>query len=73
MHVRAMAATRMPSEVTVPYLAQREGGKTEPSRTAAIGGTRVARRAGLMLANSVTSVPTRRATITVRVLNTVEP
>src|SRR4029453_9044348 len=49
--VRTIAATRMPSEVTVPYLAQREVGSTEPSRTAAIGGPRVARRAGRVLAN----------------------
>ena len=57
----------------MPYLAQRDGGSTEPSRTAAIGGTRVARRAGRMLANSVTSVPTRSETTTVRVAKTVEP
>ena len=34
-----------------------EAGSTEPSRTAAIGGTRVARLAGRMLASSVTPVP----------------
>ena len=39
----------------------------EPSRTAEIGGTRVARRAGTMLATSVTIVPVSRLTITVRV------
>ena len=63
----AIASTSTASAVTVPYLAQRDGGSTEPSRTAAIGGTRVARRAGRMLANSVTSVPTRSETTTVRV------
>ena len=35
-------------------------GSVAPSRTAAIGGTRVARRAGMMLAISVTSVPTQQ-------------
>ena len=43
----------------------------EPSRTAEIGGTRVARRAGTMLATSVTSVPVSIATITVREATTV--
>ena len=67
-----IATTSMPSAVTGPYLAnQRDGGSTEPSRTAAIGGTRVARRAGRMLANSVTIVPTSSETITVRVAKTV--
>ena len=37
---------------------KRDAGSVEPSRTAAIGGTRVARRAGRMLARTVTSVPT---------------
>ena len=69
----AIAIASTTSEVTVPYLAQRDGGNTEPSRTAAIGGTRVARRAGRMLANSVTSVPTSSETTTVRVAKTVEP
>ena len=62
------------SEVTGPYLREpRDGGRTEPSRTAAIGGTRVARRAGRMLATSVTSVPTSSETITVRVAKIVWP
>ncbi len=69
----AIAAARMPSAVTGPYLANRETGSTEPSRTAAIGGTRVARRAGRMLATSVTIVPTRTETITVRVAKIVWP
>ena len=59
--------------MTGPYFANRETGRTEPSRTAAIGGTRVARRAGRTLAISVTIVPTRSETITVRVAKTVWP
>src|ERR671937_197421 len=43
---RPTATSSTTSDVTGPYLAQREIGSTEPSRTAAIGGTRVARRAG---------------------------
>ncbi len=42
-----------------------------PSRTAAIGSTRVARRAGRRLATTVTMTPTTIETITVRVLTTV--
>ena len=42
-----------------------------PSRTAAIGATRVARIAGATLASSVTAMPAARLTITVRVANTV--
>ena len=57
----------------MPYFAQRETGSTEPSRTAAIGGTRVARRAGRTLATRVTSVPTRSDTTIVRVEKTVAP
>ena len=48
------------------------GGSTEPSRTAAIGGTRVARTAGHRLATTVTAVPTTSETITVRVVKTSE-
>ena len=40
------------------------------SRSAATGGTRVARQAGMKPAISVTSVPTSRLTATVRVANT---
>ena len=39
----------------------RDGGSTAPSRTAAIGGTRVARIAGRRLASSVTRMPDERA------------
>src|SRR5207237_10184862 len=67
----ATATTSTVSEVAGPYFAQRETGSTEPSRTAAIGGTRVARRAGRTLAMSVTIVPTSRETTTVRVAKTV--
>ena len=70
---RTTAATSTVSDVAVPYFAQRETGSTEPSRTAAIGGTRVARRAGRMLANIVTSVPTSSDTMIVRVEKTVAP
>ena len=43
----------------------------EPSRTAEIGGTRVARSAGTMLATSVTIVPVSMLTMIVRVASTV--
>ena len=55
-----MAATEPATTTTAAFsecAAKREGGRIEPSRTAAIGGTRVARRAGRMLATSVMSVP----------------
>src|SRR4051794_16465998 len=55
-----MAATEPPTTTTAAFsecAAKREGGRIDPSRTAAIGGTRVARRAGRMLATSVMSVP----------------
>ena len=51
--------------------ATRDCGSSAPSRTAAIGGTRVARRAGRMLASSVTIVPTSSDTMIVRVASTV--
>src|SRR3954469_270205 len=63
----AIASSSTINEVTGPYFAQRETGITEPSRTAAIGGTRVARRAGRKLAISVIDVPTRSETTIVRV------
>ena len=47
--------------------AKRDSGSVAPSRTAAIGGTRVARMAGRRLAMSVTRIPTRRATTIVLV------
>ena len=50
--------------------AKRDSGSVAPSRTAAIGGTRVARSAGRRLASSVTRMPTSIATITVRVAKT---
>ena len=45
----------------------RPGGSSAPSRTAAIGGTRVARSAGKKLAISVTMIPSASEMITVRV------
>ena len=50
--------------------ANRPGGSVDPSRTAAIGGTRVARIAGRRLAISVTRIPARSATTAVRVSKT---
>ena len=47
--------------------AKRDSGNVAPSRTAAIGGTRVARMAGRRLAARVTRTPTRSATTIVRV------
>ena len=46
--------------------AKRDCGSDAPSRTAAIGGTRVARIAGKSPAASVTPTPTSSATMTVR-------
>ncbi len=53
-----------------PKRARRDGGSTDPSRTAAIGGTRVARNAGQRLATSVTRVPTTSETTIVLVAKT---
>ena len=53
------------------WAAKREGGSVEPSRTAAIGGTRVARSAGMMLASSVITVPSASEMRTVRSANTI--
>ena len=50
-----------------------DGGRVEPSRTAAIGGTRVARRAGTIVASSVTPVPTSIDTMIVWAAMTVSP
>ena len=71
-----MAATEAPvtpSPSLSECAASRDSGSVEPSRTAAIGGTRVARRAGAMAASSVTPVPTSSDTMTVRIPNTVSP
>ena len=68
-----MAATDAaitPTAVFSEWAAKREGGSVEPSRTAAIGGTRVARSAGMMLASSVITVPSASETRTVRSANT---
>ena len=46
---------------------KRPGGSSAPSRTAAIGGTRVARSAGKKLAISVTTIPRASDTMIVRV------
>ena len=51
--------------------ANRPRGTVEPSRTAAIGATRVARIAGNSPATTVTIVPTRSETTIVRVAKTV--
>ena len=51
--------------------ARAAGGSTDPSRTAAIGGTRVARIAGRSDATSVTTIPTSSETMIVRVAKTV--
>ena len=50
--------------------AKRDSGSVAPSRTAAIGGTRVARTAGRRLARRVTSTPTSSDTTIVRVSKT---
>ena len=67
------ARTSTTTAVTGPKRAQRDGGSTAPSRTAAIGGTRVARRAGRRLASNVIRVPTSSETMIVRVAKTVVP
>ncbi len=54
----------------VPKRAKRDGGSTEPSRTAAIGATRVERSAGRIAASIVTITPTSSETMIVRALNT---
>ena len=70
----AMAATAAAVTATAvlsEWAAKREGGSVEPSRTAAIGGTRVARRAGTMLASTVIAVPSASEMRTVRSANTI--
>lgn len=54
------------NEPGVRSLRKREGGSSAPSRTAAIGGTLVARRAGRTLATRVTTTPTTSETTIVR-------
>ena len=69
-----MAATDAAITTTAVFsewAAKREGGSVEPSRTAAIGGTRVARSAGMMLASSVITVPSASETRIVRSANTI--
>ena len=70
----SMSATAPPivsSAAVTLKRAKREVGSTAPSRTAEIGGTRVARIAGRSAASSVTRIPTTSATTIVRVANTV--
>ncbi len=50
--------------------ASRPRGSVAPSRTAAMGGTRVARRAGKSPASTVITIPTSRLTTTVRIEKT---
>ena len=70
--IAAIEASTTPRPALCECAAIRVGGRVEPSRTAAIGGTRVARRAGRTLARSVMLVPSRSETTTVRVAITVE-
>ena len=65
---RSTPRTRVTAERIGVQRASRPGGSSTPS---AIGGTRVARKAGRKLANSVMSVPTRRHTTIVRAWKTV--
>ena len=67
----ATAATLSTIGAAVRLPASREGGSVAPSRTAAIGGTRVARRAGEIVASTVMPTPSSSETITVLRLNTV--
>ena len=69
--IAATEARMTPSASFEECAAMRDAGSSAPSRTAAIGGTRVARSAGRMLAASVTPVPTSSATTTVRAATTV--
>jgi hypothetical protein len=68
--IAATEAAITTTAVFSEWAAKREGGSVEPSRTAAIGGTRVARSAGMMLASSVIPVPTAIETKIVRGANT---
>ena len=62
----------VPAAACGPYLAQRDGGSSAPSRAAAIGATRVARSAGRTAAIIVITIPTSSEITIVRVLNTVD-
>ncbi len=68
---RITPSATVAAEAAVRYLASRPSGSVAPSRTAAIGSTRVARIAGRRLASMVTITPTRIATMIVRGLTTV--
>ncbi len=70
----SMSATAPPIVVSAAATlkrAKRDVGRTAPSRTAEMGGTRVARIAGRSAASSVTTMPTASETTIVRVANTV--
>ena len=67
----ASASTRSPPAIHVDQRENRDFGSTAPSRTAAIGGTRVAWTAGKMPATTVTITPASSETTTVRVAKTV--
>src|SRR5215218_8492385 len=65
LHVRAAKPTSVTRiETGTRKRANRDFGSSAPSRTAAIGGTRVARNAGRTLATSVTRMPAARAMTT---------
>jgi hypothetical protein len=68
---RKRARAIAPSATNGVKRAKRDLGRVAPSRTAAIGGTRVARIAGNRPATRVTITPTRSETTIVRVANTV--
>ncbi len=65
--ISAIATTIVKSAARVPKRANREGGSSAPSRTAAIGCTCVARNAGRSAASAVISTPTTSETTIVRV------
>ena len=69
--IAASEAARTPMPALAECPASRDCGRVAPSRTAAIGGTRVARRAGMMLASSVIPVPSSSETMIVRPAMTV--
>ncbi len=68
----ASATASTATAAGTPKRASLDGGRT-PSRTAAIGSTRVARMAGIRLASTVTIVPTSSETMIVRVAKMVLP
>ncbi len=69
--IAATEAAISPPASATECFATPDSGNVAPSRTAAIGGTRVARRAGMTLAATVTSVPTSSDTMIVRDATTV--